>query len=372
MRTQAHALEFGGTQYRSEMDGSIGLCSLIDARWRPRRLKAKLAVSLILLGLAEAAIGAANPKHPSKRIDYAMAYVPFLHSVIMHGGWAPPDWVATNEAWRWDGRSWSRWVTAGSPAFAHHTMAFDSGRNVLVICGRPAPGEGGEYQIWEFNGNSWNRRASVPVHGTAQGDPKLTYDERRKRLVLYAARNGKSAEVWEFDGKNWQLISCAHQPVRCDDNGCLFQYDSALGKSVLVGEERTSDQLLSWDGHEWGVAGGTGTQTWLWDGVDWVRVPGDQPPRAVWGGIGFDTNRHELFLLTTRMQTWSLRRDRWVRLRPTMSPRPVPNGFFAMAYDPSRNSAVFFGGESRSSQPEKDWEYPVTTWSFDGENWTSY
>jgi hypothetical protein len=57
--------------------------------------------------------------------------------------------------------------------------------------------------------------------------------------------------MWEFDGKNWQLISSPHQPIRCDDNGCLFQYDSALRRSVLVGEERTSQQLLAWDGHEW-------------------------------------------------------------------------------------------------------------------------
>jgi len=277
-----------------------------------------------------------------------------------------------NEAWKWDGRSWSRWTVTGSPAFAHHTMAFDSGRNVLVVCGRPTPAKGGEYQIWEFDGKAWGRKANVPVQPTAQGDPKLTYDEQRKKLVLYAARNGQEAEVWEFEGKDWQLIRSAHQPLRCDDNGCLFQYDGALGKSVLVGEERTSDRLLSWNGDEWGMAGGTGTQTWLWDGADWLRVPGKQPPRAVWGGIGFDTNRHELFLLTTRMETWLLRGERWIRSRPKSSPRPVPNGFFATAYDPSRNSALFFGGESRSSKAEKDWEYPETTWSYDGEKWTSY
>lgn len=338
---------------------------------RPPSLRAKLSAFLILLGFTGTTIIAANPKHPAKRIDYAMSYVPFLHAIVMHGGWAPPDWTPTNEAWEWDGHNWSRWSVSGSPAFAHHTMAFDSGRNVLVICGRPTPAEGGEYQIWEFKANVWSRKANVSIHPAATGDPKLTYDERRKRLVLYVARNAGAVEVWEFDGRNWQSISSPHQPVRCDDNGCLLQYDRSLGKSVLVGEERTSQQPLAWDGHEWGMAGGTGTQTWLWDGVDWERVPGEQPPHAVWGGIAFDADRRELVLLTTRMETWTLR-GRWMKLQARDSPRPAPNGFFAMAYDLTRKITLFFGGESRMSEPETQWRYPEDTWTYDGRTWKKY
>ena len=334
-------------------------------------LKAKRS-ALVLLGLIGTAVAAAVPEHPPMRIDYAMAYVPFLHAVVMHGGWSPPDWTPTNESWKWGGHAWSRWIVPDSPALAHHTMAFDPERNVLVICGRPTPGQGGEYQIWEFNGTAWHRKANVPVHPSAQGDPKLTYDDRRKRLILYVARNHGTDEVREFDGESWTLISSPHQPVRCDDNGCLFQYDATLGKSVLVGEERTSEHLLAWDGHEWGMAGGTGTQTWLWDGVDWTRVPGEQPPRAVWGGIGFDAERHELLLLTTRMDTWALRPDRWVKLQPEKSPRPSPNGFFAMAYDVSHRLTLFFGGESRASEPERQWKYPESTWTYDGRAWTRH
>jgi hypothetical protein len=331
---------------------------------------AKLSACLVLLGFTGTVIGA-GPEHPSKRIDYAMAYLPSLHSVIMHGGWAPPDWVPTDETWKWDGHRWSRWIVAGSPAFAHHTMAFDSERNVLVICGRPTPAQGGEYQIWEFNHEAWSRKADIPVNQTARGDPKLTYDERRNRLLLYAAGAGGIAEVWELDGSNWRLIRSPHQPARCDD-GCLCQYDAAIGKSVLIAEERTSPQLLAWDGREWGMAGGTGTQIWLWDGVDWVRLPGEQPPRAVWGGTAFDNTRHELILLTTRMETWALRGNRWTKVLPARTPEPSPNGFFAMAYDPYHRVSLFFGGESRTKEPEKDWVYPEATWIYDGQNWSLY
>lgn len=249
-------------------------------------------------------------------------------------------------------------------------MAFDSGRNVLVICGRPTPSQGGEYQVWEFDGGAWKRKANVPVDASAQGDPKLTYDMRRKRLVLYVARSGGTAKTWESKGRGWELVKSRHQPMRCDDNGCLFQYDDKLKKTLLVGEERTSKQLLAWDGHEWGMAGGSGTQTWLWDGVDWTRISGEQPPRAVWGGIAFDQARRELVLLTTRMETWTIRNNKWVRLQPGSSPLPTPNGFFAMGYDPEEKVSLFFGGESRAGEPEKEWSYPESTWMYDGRRWT--
>jgi hypothetical protein len=245
-------------------------------------------------------------------------------------------------------------------------MVFDSRRNVLVVCGRETPTRG-SYQMWEYDGSKWTRGADIPIGTSAQGDIKITFDAPRNRIVLYAARAKGATETWEHDGKTWQQIKSAHQPVRCDD-GALLQYDEAQRKTVLVGEERTGNGLLNWDGREWGADGGTGTQTWLWDGTDWTQVKGQQPPKATWGGIAFDDLHHQTVLLTTRMETWTLQRE-WLQLHPAASPTPAPNGFFAMAYDPIRKGIVFFGGESRQSQLEKNWVYPDRTWMYDGRSW---
>jgi hypothetical protein len=304
---------------------------------------------------------------PSPRIDYAMAYVPFLHAVVMHGGWSSPRWVPVSEAWKWDGQGWSRWETSGAPTFAHHSMAFDSSRNVLVVCGRETPNRGG-YQMWEYDGSKWTRGADIPIGAAAQGDIRIAFDAFRNRIVLYAARTKGGTETWEYNGKAWQQIKSAHQPVRCDD-GALLQYDEAQHRTVLVGEDRTGNGLLSWDGREWGADGGTGTQTWLWDGTDWTQVTGQQPPKAVWGGIAFDGAHRQTILLTTRMETWTLQRE-WLQLHPPASPKPVTNGFFAMAYVPIRKGIVFFGGESRQSELEKNWVYPSLTWLYDGRSWS--
>jgi len=322
---------------------------------------------IVMLWFAPMLSAASNP--PSARIDYAMAYVPFVDGVVMFGGWAPPKWRPMNEAWVWNGDSWRQWEMSGAPAFAHHSMAFDAKRNILVVCGRPTPHEGGEYQIWENDGKTWSRKENVPVSSSAQGDPKLTYDSRRSRLVLYVASYDMDAEIWESDGRQWQRAQPTHRPMRCDDNGCQFAYDEHLRKAVLVGEERSEKEPLGWDGKEWGVNGGTGTQTWLWDGTDWKQLKDSQPPRAMWGGMTFDEKRQELMLLTTRMETWVLRSDSWQKLAPPTSPSPSPNGFFGLAYDPDHRNSLFFGGESRQTEPEKEWKYPQTTWIFDGQTW---
>ena len=306
---------------------------------------------------------------PSPRIDYAMAYVPSVHAMVMHGGWSSPRWVPVAEPWKWDSKGWSRWDTAGAPAFAHHSMAYDSKRGVLVVCGRETPERGG-YQTWEFDGSKWERKADIAIGASAQGDIKIAFDNHRNRIVLYAAHTKGTTETWEYDGKSWQQMKVAHQPLRCDD-GALLQYDETLHKTVLVGEDRTGNGLLSWDGHEWAADGGTGTETWLWDGTDWTQVKGQQPLRATWGGLAFDGARHQTVLLTTRMETWTLGDGGWSKAQPSASPVPTPNGFFSMAYDPVKRVIVFFCGESRQGPAEKDWVYPATTWMYDGRSWSA-
>jgi hypothetical protein len=327
--------------------------------WRELALIAALSIGVPLAGS-----DFSDPR-PGPRIDYAIAYVPFLHSVVMQGGWSSPRWIPVSDAWKWDGQGWSRWKTDDALAFAHHSMAFDSKRNVLIVCGRETP-QRGSYQTWEYDGSKWIRRDDIPVGTSAQGDIKIAYDALRSRIVLYAARTKGTSETWEYDGKSWQQVKVVHQPVRCDD-GALLQYDEATHRTVLVGEDRAGNELLSWDGHEWGADGGTGTQTWLLDGSDLTQVKGQQPPRATWGGIAFDG--HQTILLSTRMETWTLQRE-WRQL-PVASPKPAPNGFFAMAYDPVRKVVVFFGGESRQGELEKNWVYPDDTWMFDGRGWST-
>ena len=60
--------------------------------------------------------------------------------------------------------------------------------------------------------------------------------------------------------------------------------------------------------------------------------------------------------------TWIFRRNAWTQLIPAVSPAPRQGA--AMAYDPTTETVVLFGGFGTESQPLAD------TWTWDGATWT--
>ncbi len=291
------------------------------------------------------------------RIDYAIAYFPPANAVILHGGWGPTsdsstNWKPRSEMWRLDEFGWSPVSAADSPAMAHHSMAYDSDRQVLVLCGRVDAEDWSSftYQTWEYNGTGWVRKPDIPF--AFMGDLEVVYDKERHVTVLYAAGYEAGLETYEYDGTSWTRKMPAHQPVATGD-GALMKYDEVNKKTVLVG-----------------AVSGT-TETWLWDGTDWTKVQGTQPANALTGGMAFDSGKGEMVLLTTDMQTWTFDGTSWSRKAPVLSPSPSPMGFFAMAYDPIRQTSLFFGGEQRLSEPPWGY-YPLTTWQWNGTTWSVY
>ncbi|MBI4295233.1 MAG: hypothetical protein HY669_03600 [Chloroflexi bacterium] len=302
-------------------------------------------------GIATNATSLFSPE-PSARIDYAMAYFPPDNGIIMHGGWGDPDWQPLNEMWKLDASGWSALEAPDSPAFAHHSMTYDSGRGVLVLSGRHFDGT---YQVWEYDGNGWVDKGDVPLGPSIDGDVEVAYDANLQRVVLYAAGfDGVSVETWEYDEIDWVQKVPQHQPPAVAD-GALLQYDGTAQKTMLVAP--IGDL---WQEHE--------AQTWLWDGIDWSEVGGTQPPNAGGGGMAYDSARGEMVLITSQMDTWTFDGTGWTQIFPRTSPVPVPSRFFAMAFDPVQQIAAFFSGESVDA--EGNYTYPDTTWLWDGTNWS--
>ncbi len=283
---------------------------------------------------------------PQGNIDYAMEYFPPAGGIIMHGGWCEPDWVVKNEMWLLTGQGWSLMNVPGSPYFAHHSMTYDSLRQVLILCGNDIySGGNGVYQTWQYDGNRWTRVQDIPTNITF-GDPELAFDLARNRVVAYISDWENNVEIWEYDGTNWQNISPLVLPPACPD-GALMKYDTDIARTVLV------------------LPGGT----WLWDGIRWVQA-GDPPQNVQYGGMTFDSVRGEMVLLTTTMETWVFDGLSWAKKNPVHSPVPSPNGLFSLAFDSVRQKAVFFGGESPPMQNQVT--YPTKTWEWDGVDWKEF
>jgi hypothetical protein len=104
------------------------------------------------------------------------------------------------------------------------TLAFDPGRNQVVLFGLEVDGTGhpvnsliGESTTWAWNGITWLRVDSG--NGPQVGDPRLVYDSARQVLVLFGGVSSAplpspyplgsccgfapANEVWEFAGRRW-------------------------------------------------------------------------------------------------------------------------------------------------------------------------
>ena len=319
----------------------------------------KILGALAIFGLLVSGVPA-WAENPAGRIDYAMAYYPSAGGLIMHGGWSDATgWYPTNEMWRLDSGGWSKMTSADSPALAHHAMAYDSARNVLVACGKESIGSPVAYQIWEYNGTGWTRGPDVA--STLAGDVEVAYDSGRGVTVLYtcdspwAATGDVVSETWEYNGTAVTKISTATQPVSAPD-GALLTYDAANSRTVLVGAPMDASGTIG------------DTQTWIYSGGDWAQLGGTQPTGGVLGGMTYDSARQEVLLLSSHGQTWGLTGAGWAQKQPATSPTPAENGLFVLAYDPARQVSVFFGGESPplasgATYPEKTWEFNGTTWA---------
>lgn len=307
-----------------------------------------LVVSLSLAAFLPLRVAAGSL--PPGRIDYAAQYFPPLGGIIMQGGWGESSqWEPVAETWQLDASGWRQLTVENAPALAHHSMTFDEGRQVLVVCGQAMMGMGPQ-RVWEFNGTAWTQTAELA--GSDWGDAEIAYDQNRRRLVIYRASMDGADETWEYEGSTWGKKTYSQKPVACWD-GALFKYDPGLRKIVLVGAK---DALVP-------------AETWLWDGTAWTQTTGAQPQNASMGGMAYDLVRNQMVLLATDMKTYVFDGAGWTQRQSAHSPTPAAIAFFNLAYDNQRQVSVFFGGEAQTTGAPT---YPTATWEWNGTDWREF
>lgn len=118
---------------------------------------------------------------PPGRWQHAMAHVPALGGVLIHGGNTP---TATGDLWLWSGGNWRDLTGADTPALAGHAMAFHEGLQHLVVNGgydRSTNRFIASTWIWDLS--RWTLQEQLsPVSARYGGN--LVYDRNRDHLVL--------------------------------------------------------------------------------------------------------------------------------------------------------------------------------------------
>lgn len=135
----------------------------------------------------------------------------------------------------WDGTRWEELGVAGTPPpRSGAALAYDARRGRMVLFGGMGTLNGQQrylFDTWELNGNSWTE-SSVQGPQDLRDWPSMTYDQTRRRIVLWGKQNEEDARVWEYDGRAW--IGTEPPPIAGESG--LLGYDAA-GARLLLHDE---------------------------------------------------------------------------------------------------------------------------------------
>ena len=175
----------------------------------------------------------------------------FAYTRYRGGGYNIPE---LNEIWAWDGSTWVRRPTAGSPpagyASSESAVAYVPSDHTLVLFGFVNNGP----TTWTFDGTTWGATSPISGGPTAQ-DFAMASDDARSSVVMYTA----SGTTWTWNGMKWTAQNPLHTPP--PRVGEAMAYDSSRHEVVLFGG-------IAQVGNHCTVLG----DTWTWNGTDWTEV----------------------------------------------------------------------------------------------------
>jgi hypothetical protein len=94
---------------------------------------------------------------PAPRDGARAVYDRQREQVLLFGGAAVAASVTfLADTWVWDGARWAEVAVAGPPGRVHHAMAYDAGRDRIILAGGSnGPGPSLLADAWEWDGRQW-------------------------------------------------------------------------------------------------------------------------------------------------------------------------------------------------------------------------
>lgn len=262
------------------------------------------------------------------------------------------------ELWRWDGTHWFLIATdADRPAWRNWpAAAYDTARDVLVIHGGLQPGRNFD-ETWEWDGETWTQFTG-PGPGSREG-ALMAYDAARGRSVLFGGSTPDMqihGDTWQWDGQEWTQVN-ETGPAPRFPGGMVY--------------DPVHQEVLMYSGHFADPSGDAidYDDLWAWNGSSWREIQADSPTpgHRTHSGFVYDPVTESVLLTGSGSDTflgdvWSWDGTQWMEI-PT-SNTPVRSGL-NVAYDPTRDRFVLFGGVDRPGGTALD-----DTWEWDRESWS--
>lgn len=250
----------------------------------------------------------ADEDGPTWRNWPAVAYDPKRNVLVLHGG-LQPGRESFDETWEWDGRVWTRHaLTDSSPgALEGAVMVYDGEHANIVLFGGSTPDLQIHGDTWIWNGQSWMHAGDAGPEPRFPGG--MVYDAARQEVLMYsghfAAPTGEFTQfddLWGWDGSQWREIS-RQGPAPGNRTHTGLVYDPLFENVLLVGGG--SDQFLG--------------DIWVWDGASWAEIATSQAPARSGHNVAYDPSRDRFVLFggvdrpggRVLTDTWEWDRAQW-------------------------------------------------------------
>lgn len=266
--------------------------------------------------------------HPERR-NAAMIYDPARDRLVLFGGsytTVTGESALLGDTWERHGQSWVAVGSAGPLPAERASLAFDGVRKRVVQAALEARG----VFLWEWDGRIWQRLAAHPQSARPAQLGRITFDLRRRTLLMWSAEG-----TWEWNGQTrrwtrWQPTQAPSGPVVDQE----LVYDPVADRSLLLGNE-----------------------IWEWNGEShrWRLLTSPEGAPSTPARYAYDPRLQEAVRLDPDSNTWTWSRDResWRLEVPAEALGDYPGaalayesrmGILLMSSSPSSNLQRWIGG----------------------------
>jgi hypothetical protein len=250
-------------------------------------------------------------------------YNPLGPYLLLFGGQIGP--TPLNDTWTFANGVWTQLHTRVSPVARFGAgITYDAFDHYVVLFGgATGSGPGGVIQVnatWDFSNSSWHHLGTMtPPRG--RSFPSFAYDPALDANVLFGGLlpTNQSAETWELAAMVWTPLTSGGTGEPLPRVAGSMTFDSGSGQLIMFGgwDPETSTPLLLND-------------TWIYNGT------ASNPAASTWVS------------------------------EPT-PPALTPRYDAAMAFNPTMNDTVLFGGQGANGVLNDTWLWNSTKWTlYDG------
>ncbi len=228
--------------------------------------------------------------------------------------------------------------------------------------------DGGDAEVWRWNGSSWSKLAGDGVNSTWNGESSVSsMAVFNDKLYIGLGTTSYMADVWQYDGTSWTQVA-----------GEVGSGNTAINGSWRL-NPRAVDTMAVYNGQLCVGLGGSGGygEVWCWTGSgNWTRISGGNNASL----NGSWSSAAEILSLTTyngkmyasvmptghAASIWSWDGSSWIQVAGA----GLNSGWVDSSYTWIKSMTVYNGylyvgtGFSGSSNPTGD------VWRYDGTNWT--